>query len=217
MITLFIFLSVFAHNSNAAAIPICIGDRCSGQKVSLDYLANHPFLETSDKDFFVKSFKLSFYADNNFYEKQYTGNTFYDILPKLKRVKVGEKIHFDQVCLVAKNGSQLNTSGVFTLETYTDTRRLHIGEYFGGDTIPYYVFINGTLRHIDTNYRVVQIRLTYTLYKEVYDNVLEGNNLYLFNYYFLRNSRYPKIYLHAKLRHAYSKDVIMENTCFILK
>lgn len=177
---LFVLSALTAAHSISTAPIVCIGVRCSGQGVSIEYLENNPYLKAPE-GFSIKSFTISFTANGALIEKGVQGNSFKEMLPHLKKLQVGQKVYFDNVVLISQSGAHTKISGSFRIEAYTNLTpfdMIYLGKNLNGDHIDVtQISEQDSLWYVDLNYQVKEYSISLDVSGSIYDKKCFGNKV----------------------------------------
>ena len=211
MKTFLLLLSALTAAHSISTTPIvCIGVRCSGQSVSIEYLENNPYLKTPE-GFSIKSFSISFTTNGTLIEKGLLGNSFKEMLPHLKKLQVGQKVYFDNVVLVSQSGAQTKISGNFSIAAYTDLTpfdRIYFGKNLNGDQIDVtQISQQDSLWYADPNYQVKEYTISLDVSGGIYDKRCIGNKVPADVINLLKRiAKGKKIYFDLLLKHKTESD-----------
>lgn len=112
------FVTLFSTPATSLDIAVCIGDRCNGSKVSIDYLEKNPKLTHAQKDYQIQSFHVAYFVkDGSLRDASLAGDDFSKVLPAMREnAQPGSKLFFDEIVLSATDGRSVKTAAIFVLE-----------------------------------------------------------------------------------------------------
>jgi len=121
MTTILLFLSaIFSSFSTPPQYAVCIGAKCDGEQISLDYLEKNHELVNKQAGYFIDSFVISSHTINDMvFERRFKGTDFSPILPEMRKgIKKGSKLYVEEIILKPNSsaGNSLKTYAIYTVE-----------------------------------------------------------------------------------------------------